>query len=153
MLQEDTRLFSANNPIGRLWFFINIVILAILAVATRIAIVEYIIPIAKDSYIFTLKAILYFAYFIYVLTFFMLIDRRLYHVCGTKDSNVYTVVSKIIGTFVLFMVVFLILAGVMNYKGASLPPSFHQLSVTATGIFTLFVFILGIIPENTFYKK
>ena len=65
-MEEDTRLFASNNPIGRIWYFINIIILAIVTIATKVLVLEYILPNANPSFNFAIKCILYFAYYDFI---------------------------------------------------------------------------------------
>lgn len=138
---EDTRLFSANNPIGRLWYYINIVILALLTIGVHIGINEYILPSVNESYRLPITIILIFAYIFFIITFFMLIDRRLYDIFGSRDAQGYTIISKITGLFVLSVV----LAVIAFFTGFHLEVFYRVFEICAC-VFAILVFILGLIP-------
>lgn len=142
---EDTRLFSANNPIGRLWYFINLFALAFLAVGVHLAITQYILPSVTPSFTLPIKVILYFSYIIFTITFFMLIDRRLYDVCGSRDSQGYRFVSKIINLIIILF----ILAIIAFFTGSNFAPMFYQIIEVSTGVFGILVLILGLIPGKS----
>lgn len=140
---SDDRLFASNNAIGRKWYYINILILAILTAVTELTFREYIIPnIKSDVYELIAKGMMYFAYVIYLITFFALIDRRLYDICGERDTKGYTKVSSILK----FTVCFQLLILVCRFLSIDLPVSLDMLQGIAwifNGIFLAIVFILG----------
>ena len=89
-LMSDDRLFASNNAIGRKWYFINLFILAVVSFFTNLVFTDYIIPnVTTDVYNIIAKGILYFLFLIYLITFFALIDRRLYDVFGTREVKGY----------------------------------------------------------------
>ncbi len=142
---EDTRLFSANNPIGRVFYFINLVFLVFLTLGVHIGITDYLIPSVNPSFILPLKVVLYFSYIIFTITFFMLIDRRLYDICGSRDTNGYAMVSKIIN----FVIILFILSVIAFLTGSQLAPVVYQMLEIFLGIFALIIFILGLIPGKS----
>ena len=146
-MNEDTRLFSSNNPIGRLWYFINIIILALLTVGVREGILNHVIPSANPSFEIPLKCILYLAYFIFAVTFFMLVDRRLCNIFITREDNGYNIISKILNTYISIIVVLLIFIGILHYRTMPVPPVLETVILVMVGIFAIFALIIGFIPE------
>lgn len=145
---EDRSLFSANNPIGRVWYFINLFILGIIVAFIHIGIKYILLPKANASYELAIQCILYFAYIFFIMTFFMLIDRRLYDIFESRDSNVYNLVSKIIGAFVTIYFLF----GIAFAVGINISEIFYSILYTVTILFALLVFILGFIPGKLTHK-
>ena len=93
---SDDRLFVSNNPIGRLWYFINIIILAVIIFGTKFVFEQYVIPNTRtDEYTLIAQIIMYFLYLIYFITFLALIDRRLYDITGDRSSVIYQIVYGI----------------------------------------------------------
>ena len=131
---SDDRLFASNNAIGRKWYFLNLVILTLIAGGTYFLFEDHIIPnVTTEVYELIAKGFLYFAYLIYTVTFFALIERRLYDVCGTRDSNGYRNTSAIL-TFSIFAV------------GVELFCQWKQPNIPIpTEIITLFATVMGII--------
>lgn len=153
---SDDRLFASNNAIGRKWYIINIVILAIITLATKYAFTEYIIPNVKtEVYEIIANGMMYFAYIIYVITFFSLIDRRLYDACGARDNKGYRNTSGILKFAVFFQI--LILTG--QACNVTLPVSYSALQSIAwlfNGIFLVITFILAFISgkiSNMTYEE
>ena len=128
------RLFASNNAIGRKWYFFNLIILSLIVGGTYYLFENHIIPhVTTEVYEIIAKGFLYFAYLIYTVTFFALIERRLYDVTGTRDSNGYRNTSSIL-TLAIFIVGFYFY---YNWKQPSIPIS--------EGIITLAATILGVI--------
>lgn len=101
---SDDRLFASNNAIGRKWYFLNLIILAFIATGTHILFTDHIIPnVVSDTYEIIATGFLYLAYIVYLVTFLALIERRLYDITGTRDSNVYRNISSIL-TLAVFSV-------------------------------------------------
>ena len=139
---EDTRLFSANNPIGRLWYYINILILAVLTVGVHIGITEYVLPSINESFRLAIWIVLIFSYFIFAITFFMLADRRLYDICGSRDANLYVWCSKLIGLIISLFVI----AGIAHLTHTPIPEiGYDILKACALG-YAVYAFIIGLIP-------
>ena len=106
---SDDRLFASNNPIGKKWYFINIIILVVITFITERIFNGYIIPNVKtDVYETVAYGIMYFLFLIYFITFFALIDRRLYDVCGSRDSRGYKTTSSVLSFIILFQAFILI---------------------------------------------
>lgn len=141
-MHEDGRLFSANSPIGRFWYYLNLFLLAFLAVSAHIGILNYVLPAANPSYHAPIKAILYFIYFILAVTFFMLLDRRIFDIAGSRDSGAYQFISKI-SSLVIFL---LILSAAAYFKIINIPESYNSMLIIPFWIFIFMVFILGLIP-------
>ncbi len=142
---SDDRLFASNNAIGRKWYVINIIILAMITIATKYAFTEYIIPNVKtEVYEIIANGMMYFAYIVYVITFFSLIDRRLYDICGARDNKGYRNTAGILQFAVLFQI--LILTG--QACNVTLQVSYSALQSIAwlfNGIFLVITFILAFI--------
>ena len=121
---SDDRLFASNNAIGRKWYFINILILIIITYITKQVFTQHIIPnVVSDVYEIIAKGILYFAYIIYLITFFALIDRRLYDICGTREKKGYKNTSAIL-KFAIFCQV---LSFYCNWEKPSIPIPFSTI--------------------------
>ncbi len=87
---SDDRLFASNNAIGRKWYCINIVVLTIITYFTQLIFTDHIIPnVISEVYVIIATGFLYFAYLIFLITFFALIERRLFDICGTRDTKGY----------------------------------------------------------------
>ena len=87
---SDDRLFASNNAIGRKWYFLNIIILTIITLVTKYIFEDHIFPnVTTEVYEIIAKGILYFAYIIYAVTFFALIERRLYDAVGSREKQGY----------------------------------------------------------------
>lgn len=153
---SDDRLFASNNAIGRRWYYINIVILGIITVITNHVFTEYIIPNVKSEvYYLIAHGIMYFAYAIYLITFFALIDRRLYDVFGARDTKGYANVSAFLKLAVCFQAIILI----CQWTNINPPVSYDFLQSIAwmlDGVFVVIAFFLGLfkgkISNLTFEK-
>ena len=141
-MHEDGRLFSANSPIGRFWYYINLFILAFLAVAAHIGILNYVLPAANTAYHIPIKTILYFIYFILAVTLFMLLDRRIFDIAGGRDSGAYQIMSKI-SSLVIFL---LILSAAAYFKIINIPAEYSSMLIIPFWIFIFMIFLLGLIP-------
>ena len=107
---SDDRLFASNNAIGRKWYFLNIIILGIITIGTELVFEHYLIPNVKtEVYFYIGTFIKYTLYLIYLITFFSLIDRRLYDVTGDRRSNKYRNISSIICLAIFFQITVLAL--------------------------------------------
>lgn len=105
---SDDRLFASNNAIGRKWYVINIVLLAVITAVTKYVLCTYIIPYTtSELFKIISKGLLWLFYGGYMITFFSLIDRRLFDVFGTRDAKGYRNISAIIG-FAIFWQIFTI---------------------------------------------
>lgn len=142
---SDDRLFASNNAIGRKWYFLNIIILAVITYITKVVFSVHIIPnVTTDTYYLIANGILYFLYLIYLITFFALIDRRLYDISGRRDSNLYKNISVILklAVFIQFLYLYCL------WKQPQLPISYEQLyfiSIILNMIFITIVFIIGLL--------
>ena len=152
-MEEDTRLFSSNNPIGRFWYFFNIVLLIMLTGATRVFILDSVLPNASRSFDIAINCILYCAYFIYTITFLMLIDRRLCHICSSRDNDVYNVISKFIGALVLFIFIFAVISSVIYLSGNSVPPVLYDILTLGVSIIIVFSVVIGFLPGKLIKNK
>ena len=133
---SDDRLFASNNAIGRKWYILNLIILAFIVVGTHILFTKHIIPnVVSDTYEIIATGFLYLAYIIYTITFFALIERRLYDITGTRDSNAYRNTSSLL-TLSVFAVALEIFC---RLKNPSLP--FSQEIVTNSALILGSVFI------------
>ncbi len=139
---SDDRLFASNNAIGRKWYFLNLIILTIIAVGTHVIFQDHIIPnVTSDVYEIIAKGFLYFAYVIYTITFLALIERRLYDVTGTRDSKGYRNTSSImtLSVFVIALDLY------CKWKNPSTPIPEELISLAAYVFGILFVIILVIL--------
>ncbi len=142
---SDDRLFASNNAIGRKWYFLNMIILAIITIATQYGFDTYILPnVRTEVYEIIATWTLYIAYIIYLVTFFSLIERRLYDISAARDSSTYKNVSAILK----FTVCFQLLIIVGQHCEVDIPVSYDLLQIIAwifDGIFLFIAFILGFI--------
>lgn len=100
---SDDRLFASNNAIGRKWFFLNIIILAVITVATNYVFQKFVLPdVRTDDYRVIATSIMYLIFAIYGVTFLSLIDRRIYDILGDRDKNSYKLITAFIFLVVLF---------------------------------------------------
>ncbi len=141
---SDDRLFASNNPIGRKWYFLNLIILSILVVVTDLILKKYIIPHTTTAvYNQIAYGMLYFAYLIYAITFFALIDRRLYDITGDRDSNIYKNTAGIMKLIVLLNIIVIF----FEHFSVKLPVSYETewlIIVVSNIIFIIMTLILGL---------
>ena len=139
---SDDRLFASNNAIGRKWYFINLFILAVVSFFTNLVFTDYIIPnVITEVYSLIAKGILYFLFLIYLITFFALIDRRLYDVFGTREVKGY----KNISGFLSFVVIFQLLVIICKWKAVAVPIPIEILEACAAVLDLLFMFIIFVL--------
>lgn len=140
---SDDRLFVSNNAIGRKWYFINIFILTIIAFVTQTIFIDFVIPnVTSEVHEIIAKGILYFAYIFFLITFFALIERRLFDVCGKRDTKEYKNISAILKLAVFCQIVSLY----CNWQKPNIPISYSTIDYIAMImdlVFLLIVFILG----------
>ncbi len=153
---SDDRLFASNNAIGRKWYYINLFILAIITFFIHTVFTDYIIPnVTTEVYELIAKGILYFLYLIYLITFFALIDRRLYDVCGTRETKGYKRTSG----FLAFIVLFQLFVIICHWKSLPTPVPIESLEVCTIVLnfcFIFIVFILGLLKgkiSNLTYEQ
>ena len=139
---SDDRLFASNNAIGRKWYALNLLILSLIAGGTHYLFNEHIIPhVTTDVYELIAKGFLYFAYLIYTVTFFALIERRLYDVTGTRDSKGYRNTSSI-----LTLSIFAVGLGLFcKWKNFSTPIPEEIITLSAHVLGVIFVLIMIIL--------
>lgn len=139
---SDDRLFASNNAIGRKWYFLNIIILSIITLITKFVFEDHIFPnVTTEVYEIIAKGILYFAYIIYTVTFFALIERRLYDATGSREKKSYRNTSAILQFAVILQLAILI----AKATNMTLPVDIELLQLVAwffNGIFALIVVIL-----------
>ena len=139
---SDDRLFASNNAIGRKWYALNLLILAAIVGGTHYLFNEHIIPhVTTDVYELIAKGFLYFAYLIYAVTFFALIERRLYDVTGTRDSKGYRNTSSILTLAVFAVGVELF----CKWKNMSTPIPEEIVTLSAYVLGTIFVLIMVVL--------
>lgn len=153
---SDDRLFASNNAIGRKWYYINLVILTVIASCTQFVFLDYIIPnVTSDVYEIIAKGIMWFAYIIYLITFFALIDRRLYDICGTRECKGYRNTSAILGLAVFMQILSIYCA--WQKPQISIPYEFIDFAAMILDIlFFAIVFIIGLIKgkiSNLSYEE
>lgn len=149
MKEQDNRLFSPNSPICRTWYFINLFLLGILASATHIGVNEYVIPNVKEHYVTPVTYLSYFIYFILLITFFMLVDRRIHDIGESRDSSIYKILSK---TMVVTVSV-LTITGIIGFHNDKIINSLYPVFVIFACFFVLYLFILGLIPGKLTSRK
>ena len=153
---SDDRLFASNNAVSRKWYFINMIVLAIIAYATHMAFDNYVIPNARtDIYVDIANGIRYFIYGIYIVTFFSLIDRRLFDVFGARDKKGYANTTAVL-KLAVFIQLFVIVGPFFNWNP---PVSYDVLQNVAwifDAIFVLITFFIGFISgkiSNLTYEE
>ncbi len=142
---SDDRLFASNNAIGRKWYFINIIILCVITAVTQVFFSNYIFTNVKsEEYLLIADVIRYFVYIVYLITFFSLIDRRLFDIAGDRRNNRYKFVSGLLSFCIAFQFAILVLP---FFKiAASLPfEALQQVAVFTDLIFLIIVFAIGFI--------
>ncbi len=141
---SDDRLFASNNAIGRKWYFLNLIILTILIIVTEFIFKKYIIPhTTTEVYNQIAHGMLYFAYLIYAITFFALIDRRLYDITGDRDSNIYKNTAGIMKLIVLLNIIVIF----FEHFSVKLPVSYETewlIIAVSNTIFIIMTLILGL---------
>ncbi|MBQ8886439.1 MAG: hypothetical protein IJY61_01915 [Candidatus Gastranaerophilales bacterium] len=138
---SDDRLFASNNAIGRKWYALNLLILSVIAGGTHYLFNEHIIPhVTTDVYELIAKGFLYFAYLIYTVTFFALIERRLYDVTGTRDSKGYRNTSSIL-TLSIFAVGLELFCKWKNFS-TPIPEEIITLSAHVLGVIFVLIMII-----------
>jgi len=153
---SDDRLFASNNAIGRKWYYINLIILTIIASVTNYIFLNHIIPnVTSDVYEIIAKGIMYFLYIIYLITFFALIDRRLYDICGTRESKGYRNTSAVLGLAVFVQIVSIYCA--WQKPPIQIPYEIIDFAAMIFDmLFFLIVFIIGLIKgkiSNLSYEE
>ncbi len=147
---SDDRLFASNNPIGRKWYFINILLIAIITAAIYFGMTKGVIPnVTNNDYIVIGNWILNIAMFICAITFFSLIDRRLYDVSGSRDKGIYKSLAPVL-TFIVLFVVIVVVFNVyptveMGGRDLSLPLEiFNPIAILLSFVFAIIVFVIGL---------
>lgn len=139
----DDRIFASNNAIGRKFYVGNIIILIFVFAATIKIFEKYVFPFTTDeTYLKIAQCFSWVIYLIYVVTLFSLVDRRLYDICGTRDSGVY----KNISGFLTVSIVIQLIALVNYYK--NIIPFIPQQTISGigvlfAGIYTFIMFVLA----------
>ena len=153
---SDDRLFASNNAIGRKWYFLNLIILAVIVVATKFGFDDYIFPnVRTEVYELMAQWTLYILYGVYLITFFALVERRLYDICGERDTDQYKNLSAVLQFAVLFQILVLVLP---NCE-IQLPISNELLQYIAyffDGIFALTALFIGFVKgkiSNMTYEE
>lgn len=153
---SDDRLFASNNAIGRKWYFLNLIILAFLFVVTDLLFKKYVIPhTTTETYTQIAQGMLYFAYLIYIVTFFALIERRLFDITGDRDSKFYKNISGIMKLIVVIQIIVMI----FRQLSISLPLSnelIWLIIMIADSIFLLLTIAIGFIKgkiSNLTYEE
>lgn len=142
---SDDRLFASNNAIGRQGYVTNIIILAIIVLATKFTFDNYILPNVKtDAYYDISNGIALIIYVIYLITFFSLVDRRLYDATGSRGKTSYKVVSQ----FLFLTVVYQALIIAVNIFSIDIPVSTEALQSVAW-IFD-FIFLTAVFALSFF---
>ena len=107
---SDDRLFASNNAIGRKWYFLNIIILSVITIGTELLFEHYLVPnVRTEVYYYIASFIKYTLFLLYLITFFSLIDRRLYDITGDRRSTKYRNISSIICLAIFFQITVIVL--------------------------------------------
>lgn len=140
---SDDRLFASNNAIGRKWYFLNIIILSVITVGTELLFEHYLIPNVKtEIYYYIASFIKYTLFLLYLITFFSLIDRRLYDITGDRRSTKYRNISSIICLAIFFQITVLVLP-YTSFR-APMPLSMMQeIASVLDLVFVIIIFFLG----------
>ena len=153
---SDDRLFASNNAIGRKWYFLNIIILAIITAITNYFFNTFIITsVTSEVYEIIANGILFFIFVVYAVTFFALIERRLYDATGARDKKGYKNTSGFMQLAVIFQLAIILL----KHFQVSIPMDINILQDIAwvlNGIFALIVFVLCFIKgqiSNMTYEQ
>ena len=156
---SDDRLFASNNAICRKWYFANILILAAIAYGTFLTFEHYIIPnVTTDVYVIIADGIMYFLFTIYLITFFALIDRRLFDVFGARDQKGYSNTTAFL-KLAIFIQLFVIVGPIFNWEPPVSYDFLQNIAWLFDAAFVLIVvfigFIKGKISSLTYeeYKK
>lgn len=140
---SDDRLFASNNAIGRQGYITNIIILAIITLATKFTFDNFILPNVKtDAYYDISNGIAIIIYVIYLITFFSLIDRRLYDATGSRGKNSYKVVSQFLFLTVIFQAL-IIVVKIFSIDIAVNPETLQSVAWIFDFIFLIIVFALS----------
>ncbi len=135
---SDDRLFASNQAIGRKWYYVNIILLSVLVVGTQYLMTEIIFPLlTTDFYVIFGKGILYFLYLFYAITFFALIERRLYDISGSRNNRTYKILFQILQCTVIYQIAVLILP----HLKIEIPIDINQLQQIATILDIIFMAI------------
>ncbi len=135
---SDDRLFVSNNPIGRVWYFINIIILIVLTFITKFVFEQYIIPNTRtDEYTLIAQIIMYFLYLVYLISFCSLIDRRLYDISGDRNSSAYKTISSLMSLIIFYEICVV----VSNSFSIKLPVDLEVLNSAGFIIFLILILI------------
>lgn len=142
---SDDRLFSSNNAIRRKWYFLNLLFLAIIIVVVCVVFTSYVIPkaLTEDYYIIS-TWVYYFILFSLTITFFSLIDRRLYDISGSRDKGLYKQLEPI------FVFSILVNIFIWCWEGfhwdINLPfPLFKTIANILLGVFVVLTIAIGFI--------
>ncbi len=139
---SDDRLFASNNPIGRKWYAVNMGILLIITYFTHIIFLDYIIPnVITEVYSIISRGMLYFLYLIYLVTFFALIERRLYDISGSRESTLYKNISLTLKISILCQIIYVL----YKYQIITIPVSYSIIEFTAMVVFLVFLAILFVL--------
>ncbi len=148
---SDDRLFASNNPIGRKWYFINLIILSLISYGTYFFFTKQIIPnVNSQDYSTICNWILYILLFLYLITFFSLIERRLYDASGSRNKGIYKSVGPI---FTLTGLMVLITAVLNAYPTITIAENkitfpietLNMIAYIAAGIFLVLMIVIGLI--------
>ena len=140
---SDDRIFASNNAIGRKWYFLNMIILFVIVVFTAYFFQNFIYTsVRNDSFKSIAVFIHYFVYIIYLITFFSLIDRRLYDIAGSRDSSIYRFISGFM-TFIICFQLITILLNVFSLPFVLPYSSLQQIATILDLIFLCIVLILA----------
>ena len=141
---SDDRLFASNNAIGRKWYYINLIILGALSYFIYIVFRDYVIPnTISETYTLIATWVSYFTYIILFITFFSLVERRLYDVTGRRDTKGYKNISSLLQFIVIFQIIILIL-NYFQLTDIYLLQGMQQIANMLNIAFIIFVMVIGL---------
>lgn len=107
---SSNEIFEINRAIGRKGYILNVLLLVICAIITNCTFTNYFLVHAKtDTAIQILNMVKYFLYFVYLMLFFSLINRRLSDITGDTDNKQYKRFTSFFGFVISFQIICIIL--------------------------------------------
>ena len=87
------------------------------------------------------------------MTLLMLLDRRLYHICNSRDNTLYIIISKTIGIIVFFMFISFVVLSILTSRGNSIPTMFFDILFYGTCSISGIALIIGLLPGKLLQEK
>lgn len=144
----DNRLFASNHAIGKKGYFFNMILLFGITYATNWSFANYFIPnTTSETYAYIARFIEYFIYLIYIITFFSLLDRRLFDIAGDRRNESYKNISSIL-KFCIFAQIVVYISANTQFTLPIPNEIQHQISQALAILFVIIVFVLGLLKGN-----